>query len=71
MPRKLRTPKQRNDTKAELDAWSMTFECGTDFFGETGLALPIVYGRRKINWPPSGPFVQQHMPHGFASARCS
>ena len=40
MPRKLRTPKQRYDAKAELEAWSMSFECGTDFFGETGFPLP-------------------------------
>lgn len=40
MPRKLRAPKQRYDAKAELDAWSLTFECGTDYFGETGFPLP-------------------------------
>ena len=46
MPRKLRAPKQRYDAKAELDAWSMTFECGTDFFRETGVTLPLHV------WPP-------------------
>ena len=41
MPRKFRAPKQRYDAKAELEAWSMVFETGHDFFGETGLIDPV------------------------------
>ena len=46
MPRKLRTPKQRYDAKAELEAWSMTFESSHDYFRETGF-LEAVHV-----WPP-------------------
>ena len=41
MPRKFRAPKQRYDAKAELEAWSLPFECGVDYFRETGCVLPI------------------------------
>ena len=46
MPRKLRAPKQRYDAKAELEAWSMTFESGHDYFRETGFVEPVHV------WPP-------------------
>ena len=41
MPRKLRAPKQRYDVEAELEAFSMVFICGHDFFNETGLVEPV------------------------------
>jgi hypothetical protein len=33
MPVKNRTPKRRTSIKAEVEAWEMVFECGTDYFG--------------------------------------
>ena len=41
MPRKLRTPKHRYDAKAELEAFTMVFTCGHDYFSETGLIEPV------------------------------
>src|SRR5262245_25029853 len=41
MPRKLRAPKRRYDVKAELESFKMVFECGHDFFSETGLIEPF------------------------------
>ena len=34
MPRRLVRSKKRIGSTAELAAWSMVFECGTDYFGE-------------------------------------
>ena len=34
MPVKKRTAKRRLDPATELAAWSMTFACGTDYFGD-------------------------------------
>jgi hypothetical protein len=34
MPVKLRKPKKRRTFEADLEAWSMLFECGYDFFNE-------------------------------------
>ena len=34
MPVKKRTAKRRLDPAAELDAWSMAFQCGHDYFGD-------------------------------------
>ena len=41
MPRKLRAPKERYDAEAELSRFAMVFECGADYFGETGLIEPV------------------------------
>jgi hypothetical protein len=71
MPRKLRAAKQRRDDKAEVERWSMTFECGHDYFRETGF-LEAVHV-----WPPEdrpraeGHFAQRRWPRGVASVGCS
>ena len=36
MPVKLRQPKRRTTVAAEVEAWSMLFECGYDYFNELG-----------------------------------
>ena len=36
MPVKSRRPKRRRSNIADLDAWSMLFETGCDFFGDLG-----------------------------------
>jgi hypothetical protein len=33
MPVKVRRPKKRTSIKAEVEAWEMVFEVGTDYFG--------------------------------------
>jgi hypothetical protein len=50
MPRKLRAHKERYDAEAELEAFTMVFTCGHDFFSETGLVDPV---RRWKNAQPS------------------
>jgi hypothetical protein len=34
MPAKTRRPKRRTSLAAEVEAWSMVFEVGTDYFGD-------------------------------------
>ena len=46
MPRKLRAAKERYDAEAEVERWSMMFECGADYFRESGVTLPLDI------WPP-------------------
>jgi hypothetical protein len=47
MPAKRRTAKRRTDPAAELEAWSMLFRCGYDFFGDLDhLGLDIDAKRR-------------------------
>jgi hypothetical protein len=36
MPVKMRKRKRRTDPAAELEAWSMLFECGYDYFNNLG-----------------------------------
>jgi hypothetical protein len=36
MPVKRRIPKKRFSRAAELDSWATLFECGHDYFSETG-----------------------------------
>jgi hypothetical protein len=36
MPVKLRQPKKRRTFEADLEAWSMMFECGYDYFNDLG-----------------------------------
>ena len=69
MPRKFRAPKQRYDAKAELEAWSLPFECGVDYFRETGCVLPIDAPPEDQAAAEQGFRAAAH-PRGFVLARC-